>query len=174
MSEIIDAFCDTKKVYIPLDEKLADLRERGFGSLEKERLILSPYEIYFLVDKGRIRVVDKKNEQEFSLKDLVEKFSVRKPASWIKYLVYRDLRDRGYIVREIDTVDFEIYGKGVTRRLIYIVYEGFEANIKELNKLLKFAVQERKELIIAVIDRRTDLVYYSLTELVVEIIKKGS
>ncbi len=64
-------------------------------------------------------------------------------------------------------MDFEIYGKGVTRRLIYIVYEGSEANIKELNKLLKFAVQERKELIIAVIDRRTDLVYYSLTELIV-------
>jgi tRNA-intron endonuclease len=167
MSEIIEAFYDKRKVYIPLEEKLIDLRERGFGSLEKEKLILSPYEIFFLVDKGRIKVIDKKIGQKLSLKELVEKFSVRKPASWIKYLVYRDLRDRGYIVREIDTVDFEIYGKGVTRRFIYIIYEGSEANIKELNNLLKFAVQERKELIIAVIDRRTDLVYYSLTELVV-------
>ena len=56
MSEIIEAFFDKKRVYIPLDENLVDLRERGFGSLEKEKLTLSPYEIYFLVDKGRIKL----------------------------------------------------------------------------------------------------------------------
>jgi len=167
MSEIIEAYSDKRKVYIPLEENLVDLRERGFGSLDKDRLLLSPYEIYFLVDKGRIRVINKNDGQELSLQELVQKFSAKKPESWIKYLVYRDLRDRGYIVREIDTVDFEIYGKGPTRRLIYIIYEGSEANIRKLNNLLKFAVQERKELVLAVIDRRTDLVYYTLTEMII-------
>ena len=113
-----------------------------------------------------MKVVNRKDGRELSLRELVKKLSIKKPEIWIRYLAYRDLRDKGYIVREINEVDFEIYGKGSTRRLIYIIYEGSEANIKKLNKLLKFSVQERKDLILAVIDRRTDLVYYSLSELV--------
>ena len=165
MMETIEAHFDKGRVYIPLDEKLIDLRERGFGSLDKDRLLLSTYEVFFLVDKGRVKVTNKKDGRELSLRELVKKLSTKKPEIWIKYLAYRDLRDRGYIIREIDKVDFEIYGKGSTRRLIFIIYEGSEANIKKLNKLLKFSVQERKDLILAVIDRRTDLVYYSLSEL---------
>ena len=166
MMEIIEAHFDKGKVYVPLDDSLVDLRERGFGSLDKDKLLLSTYEVFFLVDKGRVKVVNRKDGRELSLRELVKKLSIKKPEIWIRYLAYRDLRDKGYIVREINEVDFEIYGKGSTRRLIYIIYEGSEANIKKLNKLLKFSVQERKDLILAVIDRRTDLVYYSLSELV--------
>ncbi len=165
MSEIIDAYYEKRKVYMPLDENLTDLREKGFGSLVRNKIYLSVYEIFFLVDKGKIKVLDKKNETELSLRELVQELSSRKPEIWIKYLVYRDLRDRGYIVREIEKVDFEIYSKGPNRRLIYIIYEGSEANIKKLNSLLDFALKERKDLILAVIDRRTDIVYYSLTEM---------
>lgn len=165
MSEIVDAYYEKRKVYMPLDENLTDLREKGFGNLVKNRIYLSVYEIFFLVDKGKIKVLDKKDKIELPLRELVQQLSSRKPEIWIKYLVYRDLRDRGYIVREIDKVDFEIYSKGPNRRLIYIIYEGSEANIKKLNSLLDFAVQERKDLILAVIDRRTDIVYYSLTEM---------
>jgi len=165
MMETMEAYFDKGRVYMLLDEGLSDLRERGFGSLRKERLLLSPYETFFLVDKGRVIVFDKKDGHEFTLRELVQKLSAKKPEVWIKYLAYRDLRDRGYIIREVDKVDFEIYGKGPIRRLIYIIYEGSEANIKKLNELLKFSVKERKDLILAVIDRRTDLVYYSLSEM---------
>ena len=165
MSEIVDAYYEKRKVYMPLDENLTDLREKGFGNLVKNRIYLSVYEIFFLVDKGKIKVLDKKDKIELLLRELVQQLSSRKPEIWIKYLVYRDLRDRGYIVRETDKVDFEIYNKGPNRRLIYIIYEGSEANIKKLNSLLDFAVKERKDLILAVIDRRTDIVYYSLTEM---------
>jgi len=165
MSEIVDAYYEKRTVYMPLDENLTDLREKGFGNLVKNRIYLSVYEIFFLVDKRKIKVLDKKDKIELPLRELVQQLSSRKPEIWIKYLVYRDLRDRGYIVREIDKVDFEIYSKGPNRRLIYIIYEGFEANIKKLNSLLDFAVKERKDLILAVIDRRTDVVYYSLTEM---------
>ena len=118
MSEIIDAYYEKRKVYMPLDENLTDLREKGFGSLVRNRIYLSVYEIFFLVDKGKIKVLDKKNETKLSLRELVQELSSRKPEIWIKYLVYRDLRDRGYIVREIEKVDFEIYSKGPNRRLI--------------------------------------------------------
>jgi len=153
-----------RTVYIPYKSELMELRDRGFGDLKTGKLFLSPYESFYLVEKQKIRVFEKKAEMQ--LRDLVRVFSVGKPEIWIKYLVYRDLRDRGYIVREsTKSFDFDIYGKGPLRRLISIVYEGGEASLRKLGKLLQYSDREKKELILAVVDRRTDIVYYTLSSL---------
>ncbi|MGQ9543565.1 MAG: hypothetical protein ACUVTM_05730 [Candidatus Bathyarchaeia archaeon] len=163
--ETIDAYYHNGKVYIPGTDRLIDLLDRGFGTLKGKRLILTPYESFFLKEKGRISVIEKKTGRSLNLQDLVRRFSKNRQEMWIKYLVYRDLRERGYIVRENPRVDFEIHGKGAERRFISIVYEGGEANIKELETLQRYAAEQRKELVLAVIDRRTDLVYYSVEEM---------
>jgi tRNA-intron endonuclease len=161
-----NALLEGKGVYIPYKSELMELRDRGFGALRNEKLYFTSYESFYLIEKQRIRVFDKKSEKELTLRDVVRKFSVGKPEIWIKYLVYRDLRDRGYIARESErNFDFDIYGKGPLRRLISIVYEGGEASLRKLQRLLAFAEKEKKELILAVVDRRTDIVYYTLTSL---------
>ena len=158
------AIWENRRVYIPYKSELMELRDRGFGELKKTKLFFTAYESFYLVEKQKIRVFAAKGE--LSLRDLVRKFSVGKPEIWIKYLVYRDLRDRGYIVRESDkNFDFDIYGKGPLRRLISIVYEGGEASLRKLRKLLEIAEADKKELILAVVDRRTDIVYYTLSSL---------
>lgn len=161
-----NALSEGRDIYIPYKSELMDLRDRGFGDLKKEKLVFTPYESFYLVEKQRIRVFEKRGEKELTLRDLVQRFSIGKPELWIKYLVYRDLRDRGYIVRESGrSFDFDIYGKGPLRRLISIVYEGGEASLRKLQKLLASAEKEKKELILAVVDRRTDIVYYTLSSL---------
>jgi len=161
-----EAVCDARSVYIPYKSELMELRDRGFGNLKGNKLWLTPYESFYLFDKQKITVHSRLTDDSLTLRDLVRKFSVGKPAIWIKYLVYRDLRDRGYIVRESSRLfDFDIYGKGPIRRLISIVYEGGEASLRRLAKLLSYADSERKELILAVVDRRTDIVYYTLSSL---------
>ena len=160
------AISEGKGVFIPYKSELMELRDRGFGELRNGRLFFTSYESFYLTEKQKIRVFNKKSEEELTLRDIVRKLSVGKPEIWIKYLVYRDLRDRGYIVRESErNFDFDIYGKGPLRRLISIVYEGGEASLRKLQKLLAFAEKEKKELILAVVDRRTDIVYYTLTSL---------
>ena len=160
------ATSDLREIYIPYKSELMELRDRGFGDLRAGKLFLTPYESFYLIEKLRIRVFDRKTEKELTLRDIVCKLSVGKPEIWIKYLVYRDLRDRGYIVRESSKdLDFDIYGKGPLRRLISIVYEGGEASLRKLQKLLEHSEREKKELILAVVDRRTDIVYYTLTSL---------
>jgi tRNA-intron endonuclease len=157
---------DGRSIYIPYKSELMELRDRGFGELKNSKLFFTPYESFYLIEKQRIRVFDKKSERELTLRDVVKRLSVGKPEIWIKYLVYRDLRDRGYIVREsARNFDFDIYGKGPMRRLISIVYEGGEASLRKLQKLLGRAEIEKKELILAVVDRRTDIVYYTLSSL---------
>lgn len=161
-----NAIRNSRAVYIPYKPDLMELRDRGFGDLKRGRLVLTSYESFYLVEKQKIQVSDSRSGDRLELRDLVRRFSVGKPEIWIKYLVYRDLRDRGYLVRESSKAfDFDIYGKGPLRRLISIVYEGGEASLRKLGSLLRYSDAEKKELILAVVDRRTDIVYYTLSSL---------
>ena len=164
--EAVNAQISGKKVYVTLSEAIKDLRERGFGTVKKDRLFFAASETLYLADKGRIRVIDSK-QKILSLQDLVLKLGADKSESWIKYLIYRDLRERGYIVRDSKRFDFEVYGKGVLRRFLSIIYEGRDASLATLGDLLKYSQKEKKELVLAVIDRRTDIVYYTLESLVI-------
>ncbi len=161
--EVLEAFLEGKRVYLRDPNKLMDLREKAFGTLTGETVVLSPYETFYLVEKNRIRVVEEKGKRVQSLQHLVNRLSVGRPTIWTKYLVYRDLRDRGYLVREErGGFDFETFGKGAARRLIAIVFEGGESTLDKLARLSARANGEGKDLVLAVIDRRTDIVYYTL------------
>ncbi len=161
--EILEARLAKSRVYLPDAGKLMELREKAFGTLTDDKLFLSAYETFYLYEKNRVRVVDEKTRQSLSLQDLVTRLSGEKPAMWTKYLVYRDLRDRGYLVREeTGGFDFESFGKGATRRLMSIVFEGGESTLDRLAKLSAKANNQGKDLVLAVIDRRTDIVYYTL------------
>jgi tRNA-intron endonuclease len=159
--EVYEAFLQAGVVFLPRASELMEMRERGFGELKGKRLVLTPYESFYLLEKGRITIEDKRKEK-LTFEELVKSLSARHAEIWVKYLVYRDLRDRGYIVRECPVFDFEIHGKGPMRRYVYIVYEGGEADLRTLRRLLKRSARDKKDLILAVVDRRTDIVYYSL------------
>jgi tRNA-intron endonuclease len=161
--EVLEAYLSKGQVFLPEPEKLMELREKAFGTLTDERITLNPYETFYLVEKKRVNVLDGKTKKTKTLQELVTKLSVGKPAIWTKYLVYRDLRDRGYLVREGEAgYDFESFGKGAMRRLITIVFEGGESTLEKLARLSAKANKEGKDLVLAVIDRRTDIVYYTL------------
>ena len=161
--EVLEAFLSKGRVFLREPEKLMDLREKAFGTLIDNRIVLNPYETFYLVEKKRVRVLDEKTKQGKTLQELVTKLSVGKPTIWTKYLVYRDLRDRGYLVRDGEGgYDFETFGKGAMRRLVAIVFEGGESTLEKLARLSARANKEGKDLVLAVIDRRTDIVYYTL------------
>jgi len=159
--QVYQAFLRGGLVSLPKASELMEIRERGFGELKGRKLILTPHEAFYLLEKGRINV-EGENEEKITFEGLVRALSGHQEEVWVKYLVYRDMRDRGYIVRECPVFDFEIHGKGPMRRYVYIVYEGGEADLKTLRRLLKRATLDKKDLILAVVDRRTDIVYYSL------------
>jgi tRNA-intron endonuclease len=159
--QVYEAFLQAGRVMLPRASELMEIRERGFGELRGKKLALTPHEAFYLLEKGRI-TVESKTKKKATFEELVRWLSAGHAEIWVKYLVYRDLRDRGYIVRECPVFDFEIHGKGAMRRYVYIVYEGGEADLKTFRRLLKRATSDKKDLIVAVVDRRTDIVYYSL------------
>jgi tRNA-intron endonuclease len=86
-----------------------------------------------------------------------------------RYLVYRDLKERGYVVQPGGT-DFLLYPRGAkqgekpARAFIRIVAERDSLSMKELVELVKLAHNMRKEAIIAVVDDDSAITYYEVKE----------
>ena len=147
------------------------LNSRGYGKKSNGKLVLAPYEVLFLVEKGVIEV-SKKSGKKLTFQDLLQYFRRYDKNIWVKYLIYRDLRNRGYVVREGFGlgVDFRLYdrgdyGKEPAKSIVFGILEGKPISIKELSEVLRKVQNLKKKLILAVVDRRGEIVYYSLSKL---------
>ena len=147
------------------------LNSRGYGTKSNGKLVLAPYEVLFLVEKGVIEV-SKKSGKKLTFQDLLQYFRRYDKNVWVKYLIYRDLRNRGYVVREGFGlgVDFRLYdrgdyGKEPAKSIVFGILEGKPISIKELSEVLRKVQNLKKKLILAVVDRRGEVVYYSLSKL---------
>jgi len=143
-------------------------------------LVLEPIEVLLLCERNRI-LLYLENDKENALYDfegLLEYFSQFDDRLWQKYIIYMDLRKRGYIVRTGygEGIDFRVYKRGAdfekdsAKFLIYPVFEGYPIDLKELDKMSRVAMSSRKDLIVATVDRLSKPIYYSVNKF--EIINK--
>ncbi len=148
-----------------------ELSCRGYGVPENKTLKLTFYEALYLLDKRVLEVTDQEGRQ-IDFQALVRLFESLNENAWAEYLVYRDLRSRGYVVREGfgSNVDFRVYERGdyskdTAKYLIISVQEGKPVSLEDLEKSLTESLGLKKELVLAVINRRGETVYYSVSEL---------
>lgn len=162
----------TKKgVEVTEQSSIDALKARGYGTLEDKNYILTFYEALYLQDKGMLETKNEKN-LIIDFQELLLHYEKQNENAWVNYLVYRDLRSRGYVVREGFGVgiDFRIYergtyGKDTAPYLIVGIQEGQPLPINELTEAFKKCKNQKKELVLAVINRRGEIVYYSVGEL---------
>jgi len=147
------------------------LSQRGYGTAEKDVLTLAFYEALYLVDKQMLTVKEKKNVQ-VDFQQLLQAYEVADENAWMHYLVYRDLRSRGYVVREGfgAAIDFRIYergtyGKDTAASLVLSTQEGQPLPMEDLANALSQTQSLKKDLVLAVMNRRGEIVYYSVSPL---------
>jgi len=159
-------------VIVSSQENIEGLVSRAYGTPQDGNLILSFYEALYLLDKGILRIRDEKSDKELSFEELLEKARSLNENAWFKYLIYRDLRSRGYFVREGFGfgVDFRVYergeyGKSPAAYLVLGVREGQPIVAEELARILARVQSLKKKLILSVVSRRGEIVYYSVSRL---------
>ncbi|HYB67975.1 MAG TPA: tRNA-intron lyase [Candidatus Acidoferrales bacterium] len=152
-------------------ESVDELSSRGYGVIEGKELLLTFYEALYLLDKQMLEAADVQGKK-VSFQSLVELYESVNENAWAGYLVYRDLRSRGYVVREGfgSRVDFRVYDRGdyskaTAKYLIISVQEGKPTSLEDLTSSLTESLGLKKELVLAVINRRGETVYYSVSEL---------
>jgi tRNA-intron endonuclease len=159
-------------VAVSSPEDFEGLSLRGYGVPQNGTLMLTFYEALFLLSKGIIEVEDEKTGEEVNFQNLLKRFQSVDENAWVRYLIYRDLRSRGYVAREGFGlgIDFRVYdrgeyGKETARYLIFGIQEGQPVTVEELARALRYVQSLKKRLVLAVINRRGEVVYYSLSKL---------
>jgi len=170
----IEALLQEKTVLVSSEEAdvIERLTSRGYGVSENEKLTLSFYEALFLLSKGIVEIKDKKAKKKIDFQTLLQRYQSFEKNAWVKYLIYRDLRSRGYVAREGFGlgIDFRVYargeyGKETATYLLFGIQEGQPVSVEELARALKYVQSLKKKLVLAVLNRRGEVVYYSLSQL---------
>ena len=142
-----------------------------FGELKGGKLTLSDIEILFLLDREKISLVDEEGVI-WTFPRFVEEVSKTDKQVWLRYLLYSDLRKRGYTVKPGygPKLEFRVYDRGATvgkdpaKYLVYGLVEGEMIAINDLTSISSSAKLSKKDLILAVIDRQGEITYYDTTE----------
>ena len=89
-----------------------------------------------------------------------------------KFLIYRYLRNRGYVVKDGFGFgsDFRVYARGHygekgAKFLIFGMNEGQQEKMGNLQKKVEEITEMGKEPIIAVIERRGEVIYYKINKM---------
>ena len=159
-------------VEISSPEGVEEFSLKGYGTKEEGKLSLTLYEALFLLGKETIEIKDEKTGKKIAFQELLKRFQSVDTDAWVRYLIYRDLRSRGYVAREGFGlgIDFRLYergdyGKGTAKHLIFGIQEGQPVTVEKLARTQRYVQNLKKNLVLAVINRRGEIVYYSLSEL---------
>jgi tRNA-intron endonuclease len=160
-----------KGVTIPERQAADRLSSSGYGVSEGKEFLLTFFEALYLLGKGMLELEDRKGKKT-SFQKLLQNYEETDENAWVKYLAYRDLRSRGYVVREGfgSGGDFRVYERGeyskdTAKYLILNLQEGKPISLEDLTNALKQCQSLKKELVLAVMNRRGEIVYYSVSQL---------
>lgn len=160
-----------KGVRIAEKSSIDALTARGYGTLEGDVFTLTFFEALYLADKGMLEVKNEKGDV-LDFQAVLHCYEAINENAWVSYMVYRDLRSRGYVAREGfgGGTDFRVYerggyGKETAPYLVLSTQEGKPLGIDLLADAMQQCQSQKKELILAVMNRRGEIVYYSISQL---------
>ncbi|ABR54361.1 tRNA intron endonuclease [Methanococcus vannielii SB] len=164
----IPAKLSDERIVIYDKDGISRLNEKRYGELHENFLSLSYVEALYLVAKDWVLIRDKKNKI-LSFEELHEIAHVIDKKLCIRYLVYKDLRNRGYTVRTGLKYgsDFRLYERSNidevhSKYLVKVFSEEIPCEISEITGFVRVAHSVRKELVIAIVDADGSVVYYNM------------
>ena len=143
-------------------------RKSHFGEEKDRKIQYSLTEALFLVEKGKMEVFSK--ARKLNAKEFSEKCRKIDNKIQMKYPVFKDLRERGYVVKTALKfgADFRVYEKGAKpgeRHAKWIVFCEHESNRltwHEFSAKNRVAHSTKKNLLLAIVDEEGDISYYEV------------
>ena len=150
------------------DEAREFYNQSRFGALtESGKVELSLLDALYLMEKGRL-IVKSEAGRAIKFESYVKKARKVEPNFWIRYVVFKDMRNRGYIIKTALKfgADFRVYDRGVkpgedhARWVVYAVHEGNTLTWHEWAAKNRVAHSTKKRLLMAVVDDEGDCSYW--------------
>ncbi len=166
----VSAKLTKKGVVVEDPDAIAELSAKGFGVKEDGSLLLKDFEALYLMYIKRLAVSS--GDRFLTFNEMVDYALKRDPDAWTRFIVYRDLRSRGYVVKDGFGfgVDFRVYERGEhltkpARYLVFSLNEGSKKGIRGFSKAVDKILEMGKEPVVAVIERRGEVIYYKVSKM---------
>ena len=150
---------DIKGDKVVLSKDSSEEQDYGYyGRAKGGALELSLVEAAFLIERERL-------DLGITLKEFLKEASRIQPYFDLKYVVYKDLRERGYYVKP-SVIDLRLYPRGgrpgtiEASAYVYVLSERIPLPFAELAEKVKLAQNVRKKMLLAVVDGESDLTFY--------------
>jgi tRNA-intron endonuclease, archaea type len=161
-------FAREKTITESSEEAREFYNQSRFGNIsEGGKVELSLLEALYLFEKGRL---DLRSEagRKITFESYVRKARKVEPNFWIRYSVFKDIRNRGYIIKTALKfgADFRVYDRGIkpgedhAKWVVYPVHEGETLTWHDFSAKNRVAHSTKKRLLIGVVDDEGDVTYY--------------
>ncbi|MBI4150383.1 tRNA-intron lyase [Candidatus Woesearchaeota archaeon] len=138
-----------------------------FGIIVDNKIHLSLIEALYLMEKERLLLQDGRGKA-INYEAFLKKAQKLDPNFWVKYCVFRDIRNRGYIIKTALKfgADFRVYERGVkpgedhAKWIVYPVHENSTLTWHDFSAKNRVAHSTKKRLMIGIVDEEGDVTYY--------------
>jgi len=169
IEQVVSARLTPKGALVEDEGIVVLLESKGYGKKEDSSLLLADYEMLYLSYIARLEIMEDGKKVAFDY--LVERSLRNDTNAWTRFLLYRDLRSRGYVSKEGFGfgVDFRVYDRGEhgsksAKFVIFGLNEGTEVSVTALSKSIAQITKMGKTPIIAVVERRGEIIYYKVSK----------
>lgn len=151
------------------DEARELYNQSRFGNIQDKKVNLSLFESLYLLEKNKIVILNGR-KQEISEEDFFKKSTKLESNFLIKYQVFKDFRNRGYIIKTALKfgADFRVYDRGIkpgedhAKWVVYPVAEGTSLTWQDFSAKNRVAHSTKKRLLVGVVDAELDVTYYEI------------
>jgi tRNA-intron endonuclease len=142
-----------------------------YGEIEKSgKVQLSTLEALYLFEKGKL-VIQSPAGRTYSADGFLKLAKRGNPTFWTKFVVFRDMRDRGYIVKTALKfgADFRVYDRGVkpgedhAKWVLFPIHENQTLTWHDFAAKNRVAHSTKKRLLLAIVDEESDVTYYEVS-----------
>ena len=147
-----------------------DLYEQSrFGEIKEGKVLYSLVETLYLLEKDKVDIFE--DGKKLDVKEFTKKAIKHEPNFLVRYVVFKDMRNRGYVVKTALKfgADFRVYDRGIkpgedhAKWILYPVREGSTLTWFDFSAKNRVAHSTRKRLLIAIVDEENDVTYYSIS-----------
>ncbi len=162
--------CSEKVITESSDEARSLNNQSCFGSAgDNGKIEMSLLEGLYLMEKGKIEIKSEAG-RKISFESFVRRARKIEPNFWTRYRVFKDIRNRGYIIKTALKfgADFRVYDRGVkpgedhARWIVYPVHEGETLTWYEFAAKNRVAHSTKKRLLMGIVDDEGDVTYYEI------------
>jgi tRNA-intron endonuclease len=149
-------------------ESFSLYKKSSFGEPTGEKIQYSLSETLFLAENGKMDIYSR--GKKIPKKDMIKKIQKIDKRIQIKYSVFKDLRQRGYIVKTALKfgADFRVYEKGArpgkkhAKWIVFADHESKRLTWHEFSAKNRVAHSTKKNLLLAIVDEENDVTYYEI------------